>query len=117
MRSASVGLAPYANIPNYVMGLPNKPVEYLSAGLPVLTGLHGVLADLLRGHDCGIAYDFGRPDRLADALASLDDDRARLAALSRNAEALYRDCFTADRVFGAMADHFETLGAARHAAA
>ncbi|WP_158633563.1 glycosyltransferase family 4 protein [Tautonia sociabilis] len=117
MRASSVGLAPYAKIPNYVMGMPNKPVEYLSAGLPVLTGLDGVLADLLGRHDCGVSYEFGRPDRLADALEALDDDRSRLAELSVNAWRLYRDRFTADRVFGAMADHLESLGAARHVAA
>ena len=117
MRVSSIGLAPYANIPNYVYGLPNKPVEYLSAGLPVVTGLRGVLSELLETYQCGAPYRYGDPTSLAAAVAGLDDDRGRLAALSANALGLYRKRFTSDRVLGDLCRYLESFGAARHAAA
>jgi len=109
MRRSHVGLAPYRNIPNYVNGLPNKPVEYFSAALPVLTGLRGVLSDLLERHDCGLTYRFGDADDLAQTLEQLADDHAEWERMSRNAERLYLEQFTADAIFHAMADYLESL--------
>ena len=105
MSLSEAGLAPYENKPNFTMNLPNKPVEYLSAGLPVVSSLSGVLANLISGNGCGITYEAGSPDSLAEALMRLYDDRDALGVMSRNARALYERSFVAERVYGEMIGH------------
>jgi glycosyltransferase involved in cell wall biosynthesis len=105
MRLSEVGLAPYIDKPNFTMNLPNKPVEYLSAGLPVVSSLSGVLANLISENRCGITYKAESPDSLAEALVRLYDDRDALEVMSRNALALYQRSFVAERVYGQMIGH------------
>jgi glycosyltransferase involved in cell wall biosynthesis len=105
MSLSGAGLAPYVNKPNFTMNLPNKPVEYLSAGLPVVSSLSGVLAKLISENGCGITYEAGSPESLADALMRLYDDRDALGGMSRNARALYDRLFVAERVYGKMIEH------------
>jgi glycosyltransferase involved in cell wall biosynthesis len=110
MRRSAVGLAPLREIDNYVHNLPNKPAEYFSAGLPVVTSLNtGVLRDLLDRHDCGLTYQNGEPETLVEALAKLLDDRERRDRMSANARALYRQTFVAEKVYGELADFMETV--------
>jgi len=105
MSLSEAGLAPYDNKPNFTMNLPNKPVEYLSAGLPVVSSLSGVLAKLISENRCGITYEAGSPDSLAEALVRLYDDRDALGVMSRNALALYDRSFVAERVYGELIGH------------
>jgi glycosyltransferase involved in cell wall biosynthesis len=89
MRLSSLGLAPYRNTCNFVGSIPNKPIEYLSAGLPIVSSLNGVLQGLLDLHQCGVTYEEGNPESLAAALVSLNADRERLRKMSANARQLY----------------------------
>ena len=107
LRMASVGLAPYRSSLNYIGNLPNKPIEYLSAGLPILSSLDGLLRSLLIRHGCGITYGDG--DDLVAALSTLRAAPRHLEAMSAAATALYRDKFVAEDVYDAMAAHLETV--------
>ena len=116
MRMSSVGLAPYLSIPNFTNNLTNKPIEYFSAGLPVVSSLKGILSNLLERYQCGVTYENERADQLAEILAALDDDRERLAKLSKNAKELYMSQFTVEKVFSEMIAHLEgvTVHGDRH---
>jgi glycosyltransferase involved in cell wall biosynthesis len=111
MRRASAGLAPYRPFRNFHDNLPNKPVEYLSAGLPVVATRLGVLARLLADHQCGLSYDHGDDCGLADAIQTLSRNAPVQSAMAQRAEALYREEFVAERVYDRMAVHLETLAA------
>src|SRR5207248_2634531 len=86
MRLSAVGLAPYVDVGNFTRNLPNKPAEYFSAGLPVVSSLNaGVLRDLLDRNDCGLVYRNGAPETLAAALGQLLADPDRRRRMSANA--------------------------------
>ena len=68
MRRSIVGLLPYHGRWDFVGSIPNKPIEYLSGGLPVVSGLSGVLEELIAVEHCGLHYAGGDPRALADAL-------------------------------------------------
>lgn len=109
MRTASVGLTPYVSNENYIRNVPNKPVEYLSAGLPIVSSLQGVLADLLAEHQCGITYPNRDAAGLAAAIAGLRDDADRLHRMSENAQRLYRERFIAETVYADMQTYLEQI--------
>ena len=106
LQRSTVGLAPYAPRPTFDRNLTNKMIEYLSAGLPIVTPSGGLLAELIETRGCGVRY---AGDGLHDALRELADDPGRLAAMRRNAKAVYEERFQAKAVYGGFADLIEAL--------
>ncbi len=113
MQRSRLGLAPYRKTQNLLGNIPNKPIEYLSAGLPVATTAMGILPELLMKHQCGLAYDAENPASLEAILREFEDDPKKLLAMSVNALALYNQAFRSDIVYGRMADYLERLGRLR----
>jgi len=116
MRMCKLGLAPYTANDWFEISLPNKPVEYFSAGLPVLTSLpSGELYDLLNESECGFAYASGSPGSLESLLVDLHDNPDRLHRISANVRALFEARFRAERVYGQMASYLRDVVAYHHA--
>jgi glycosyltransferase involved in cell wall biosynthesis len=111
MRLAKIGIAPYNNSKDFCWSLPNKTIEYLSAGLPILSSLTGELQTLLTSHDCGVTYEERNAKSLVSELISLYDDRKRLSFMASNSLRLYRNQFTADKVYNDMCIYLEQLAA------
>jgi len=109
MRESIAGLAPYRPFRNFQDNLPNKPIEYFSAGLPVITSEIAVLAALVRDQGCGIVYPHGDDAALAGAVADLTANPARRAQLSARASTVFEERFVAERVYADMAAHLERL--------
>jgi len=109
MRRASVGLAPYYSSWDFTIHIPNKPIEYFSAGLPVVSCLQGELADLLAVNECGLTYQNGSADDLIRALADCYDHPTKLTRMAEKAARLYRERFVAETVYGEMADYLSQV--------
>jgi glycosyltransferase involved in cell wall biosynthesis len=90
----------------------NKAIEYLSAGLPVIScPKTGVLASLLAHEACGLSYAYGDASDLAAILLRLDSDRDAARTMSANAGRIFRERFTAERVYAEMMAYFEEVAA------
>ena len=113
LRRSNVGLAPYVNVDNFVHNLPNKPIEYLSAGLPIVSSLPGVMARLLKKNSCGLTYESQRPEQLVAAIDQLRSEPAACDEMSNNALRLYREQFVAEHVYGRMQDYLEGIAGVR----
>jgi glycosyltransferase involved in cell wall biosynthesis len=109
MRRSIAGIAPYVQGNFFEDNLTNKPIEYLSAGLPVLTSLsHGVLPQLLREHQCGFSYA-GDPQVLQEHVADLCCNPESRRAMVRNADQLFKSRYSADTVYEGMTRHLERV--------
>lgn len=109
MQMSSVGLAPYISNQGFTGNLPNKPLEYMSGSLPVISSLSGYLAELLDESQCGITYRNGDSDKLACILEALYDAPQRLSAMSENAYALFQERFMAEKIYPEFVDYLEHL--------
>jgi glycosyltransferase involved in cell wall biosynthesis len=109
MRMSSIGLAPYRNRKDFCASLPNKSIEYLSAGLPIVSSLQGTLENLLSNYNCGITYDNNDPDNLASILINLYECPEQLQILSQNASTLYKGMFVAEKVYENMIDYLKLV--------
>jgi glycosyltransferase involved in cell wall biosynthesis len=109
MRLAKLGLAPYHNSKDFRSSLPNKSIEYLSAGLPLVSCLTGVLQDLLNRNKCGVTYSEGDPVSLVHILEQSFDNHSFLSDMAHNALKLYYEKYTADIVYTKMMVYLETL--------
>jgi glycosyltransferase involved in cell wall biosynthesis len=112
LNHSFVGVAPYIDRPYFQLHITNKPVEYLSAGLPVMTSVSGVLKELLEKNFCGIHYDGESVASFLDAFNRLKNDIELQKQMSKNAKKLYEREFNADVVYAAMCDHLERVSEA-----
>jgi len=107
LAEADIGLAPYAE--GAPMSLPNKPFEYMAAGLPVISSLEGPLEEVLGKYKCGKCYKSGDVERLASLIRLCQNKPGVVREMSRNARQTFRERFSAAKVYPRMAEHLEGL--------
>jgi glycosyltransferase involved in cell wall biosynthesis len=112
MRRSALGLAPYHSEASFTQSLPNKSLEYLSAGLPVLSSLRGELEQLLSLNECGLTYRNHDVNDLVGKAMQAKSDPALLTRMSQNATRTYRARFVAEDVYRRMSEHLERVAAA-----
>ncbi|HLA71090.1 MAG TPA: glycosyltransferase family 4 protein [Steroidobacteraceae bacterium] len=106
LAAADIGVAAYA--PDAPQGLPNKVIEYLAAGVPVISSLRGETESLLSETASGVSYAAGSAASFAASLLALEPDAAR-APLADNARRTYEARFQAETIYANLADHLELL--------
>jgi glycosyltransferase involved in cell wall biosynthesis len=109
MERSLAGLAPYYNEMSFTMSLPNKTIEYLAGGLPIISTLRGELSQLLAVNECGITVPEGDHNALADALRKLLSDRGLREKMSKNASELFKARFTAEAVYRQLIDDLKLI--------
>jgi glycosyltransferase involved in cell wall biosynthesis len=102
-------LAPYRNIDNFTQNLPNKVIDSLSLGLPILSPLKGEVAKLISSHNIGLAYGEETERTLANCIDILISNRTLCREISRNAINLYQEKFSFEIVYGGLVEHLEML--------
>jgi len=90
---ARVGLAPYKNKTDYLNSIPTKIIEYLSAGLPIITGLKGNLKSLITNYECGIYCEEFRGKQIIDAINNLYSNTDLHKKMSHKALTLFEKKF------------------------
>jgi glycosyltransferase involved in cell wall biosynthesis len=107
------GLLPYPSAPDFERSIPNKVIEYLALGLPVLASLRGPVRALIEDEQCGKAYAETDPKALAGILLDLLEYPQQLATLSARARQLFARSFGAEKIYGAFADLLAELAEGR----
>lgn len=108
---ASAGISPYRR--GCTMSLPNKPFEYMSAGLPQLNALGGELATIIEREGIGINYT---PDDASHLTASIEqlfgrDEERR--AMGERARALFHKEYASSVVYPRLLEHLASLAGSR----
>lgn len=102
-------LAPYLNIENFTCNIPNKIVDALSLGLPILSPLQGEVARLINDYGVGMRYGTDTGKTLYECITVLQGDAALQKKMSQNARALYAERFSFEMVYGGLVKHLEKL--------
>jgi glycosyltransferase involved in cell wall biosynthesis len=111
MKRSSVGLNPMLDRYDYLASINNKAIEYLSAGLPLITSpRQGVIfSDLIVRHQCGEAYPRDDAGELAQILLNFSRNPTPLRQYSINCLRLFNQEFTGEKVYTQMAEHLECV--------
>jgi glycosyltransferase involved in cell wall biosynthesis len=107
-------IAPYRNSPDFMLSIPNKIVDSLALGLPILSPLKGEVESLIGTHDVGLMYvpDAGTgKGSLYHALTTIIGNEKLRRSMSANARELYNSRFSFDQVYDALVKHLEQLAA------
>ena len=103
MGMSAVGLTPYVN--GARMSLPNKPFEYFSGELPVISSIRGELQGLLEQYECGFTYDADSVEELCSVLRALYRSPERRKSMGTNGRNLLEEKFTMERIARQFEDH------------
>jgi glycosyltransferase involved in cell wall biosynthesis len=114
-RMSTAAIAPYRNVPDFQMSVPNKVIDYLLLGQPVLSPLLGEVSTLIDRFETGLRYDDGVEDSLYERLLALTADPSLQARLSQRARETYHRHFEGRTVYGNLAALLERLAETRHA--
>ena len=84
---SDVTIAPYISSDDFMISVPNKVIDSLMLGMPVLSPLKGEVGFLISKHNVGFTYDENMD--LYSCIASLIADNELRVRMSDNAKKLY----------------------------
>ena len=105
-------IAPYRSTPDFMLSIPNKIIDSLALGLPVLSPLKGEVEGLIQAHAIGLAYQAEAGvgvNSLCQAIERLIEDKKLQNSMSSNARQLYNARFSFEPVYGSLVTHLEQL--------
>ncbi len=111
MQRSVMGVTPYRNNANFTENLPNKFLEYLSQGLPVVSCLDGYSRQVLEPAGVGLFYGEGDAEGFARSVRTLLAREELREQMGRQAQELFAERFRASTVYGTMIDTLEGLAA------
>jgi glycosyltransferase involved in cell wall biosynthesis len=110
MRRSQIGIDPLPDRYDFLASVNNKAVEYLSASLPIASSpRRGVLFELLAREQCGVSYDSGDAQGLANLLTDLAGRREMRNRMAANAGRLFRQHFMADKICSEMTEFLQKV--------
>jgi len=107
MERSCGGLLPYPNTDDFLLSFPNKSIEYLAGGLPIITCLKGQIGALIAHENCGFTYEQGDVAGLAAVFTQVLDNPGLFAEKGRRSKALYERRFTPERLYGDLIAELE----------
>ena len=113
-QSSDAGMLPYPSDPDFRRSIPNKVIEYLAYGLPVLTSLRGPVSDLIADEKCGRIYRETDARDLSATIADLIESPEQLQTMSQNTERVFQERFHATKVYGRLADMLVQVAEAKN---
>jgi glycosyltransferase involved in cell wall biosynthesis len=102
-------LAPYKNIDNFLLNMPNKIIDALSYGLPIITTLSGEVGNLVEKEGVGIVCNEERGTSVYDAIKYILWSQDEAKKMSNRAKDLYINRFSHDKVYGLLVDKMEEI--------
>lgn len=98
-------LAPYRNTFDFQMSIPNKIIDSLFFGLPIITSLTGEVENLIKEYNVG--YFCNEKFTWTDQIENCLNDPKNRMIISNNAKILYRKKFTSELVYGKFVEFVE----------
>lgn len=116
LRWSHSGIDPLPDRYDYLATINNKAIEYLSAGVPILSSpAKGLLAETIATENCGASCASSSPRAFADLVEAACQDPAAWAVKATNARGFFEREFKASTVYDAFSELLELIG--RHGAA
>jgi glycosyltransferase involved in cell wall biosynthesis len=108
-QQSHASLIPYVNNENFQLSLPNKSIDSLAFGLPILSSLQGEVGNLIEKHNVGLRYGTDSKMSLIECIEKLIEAPCVRQEMSKNALNLYTKKFSYDIVYGGLVRHLESL--------
>jgi glycosyltransferase involved in cell wall biosynthesis len=95
INAADLCVVTLQDIPLFEGAIPNKLLEYLACGKPVVCGIRGEAERIIRAAQAGVVFEPNDDARLAELIRELIADDTRTAALAANGPVFIQKHFSA----------------------
>lgn len=110
MRRSHAGLDPLSDRYDFLASINNKAVEYLSAGLPIISSpCRGELFNLLQKYQCGVSFNPGDSAALAGIISRLAAVPLEVTRMAEGAAKCFEENFVAEKVHSEMFSHLQLI--------
>ena len=98
-----------SNTNNFINNIPNKIIDYLSFGIPIITPLDGEVADLIERHEVGVMYGRENYASLFECLVAICGNHTKVRQMSLNAKKTYDEYYSGDKVYLSLVKKLESI--------
>jgi len=98
MANSDFGLLPY-DLQDFELSLPNKFVEYLSGGLPIISCTDGEVRKFIEQHNVGV---WSHNDRHSIETALINLEQAKICLRSSHIKSVYETYFSPEHVYSKL---------------
>jgi len=106
---SNIALAPYVNKPYFTMNLTNKPIEYMSYGLPILTSVEGYLSNLIEKNKIGFFYEGKNIALLVEHIKRFFNHPSLLKQYSDNSRTYFDKQFDYSKTYSHFLNYIERV--------
>jgi glycosyltransferase involved in cell wall biosynthesis len=106
-RMSSAFIAPYKNKDDFVKSVPNKIIDAIKFGIPLLSSLRGEVEDLIKKNRIGFVYHDQKS--LINAIYILLNNISLHKKISNNAKKLYQEKFEFNKVYNRLIKNLENI--------
>lgn len=107
LEIASIGLAPFPK--GALNSLPNKPYEYMSASLPIISSLDGELKEIIEVNGIGLYYKAGDFVGLAKAISKLFSNKNLLNKMGTMSHKLLVEEYDAKLIYSKFSKYLDNM--------
>jgi glycosyltransferase involved in cell wall biosynthesis len=97
-------LAPYANLDDFSIALPNKFLDAMKFSKPILTSIPGFAANFVTTKEIGIVYSNERISSLLEIFRDLSSHPEKIFKMAKNSGSTFENLFTYDKVYGQLVE-------------
>lgn len=108
-KRSTVLIAPYVNLDDFKMSLPNKFLDSMMYGRPMLTSLSGFPKQFLEHHNNGKFYSSSEEGSLTSLIRELSLNQTLLDEMSLKTSKLFKDSFSGKIVYSNLVDSLEEI--------
>lgn len=111
LKTSLIGLVPLLPTPADNWALPNKLLEYMACGLPVIAARLPLMSQYVTDSDGGLLYDSTSSEELAKCILALLSNPERRRQMGENGQRAVMERWNWDRMEAALFDIYASLGA------
>lgn len=108
LSSATASLAPYRNTSDFEASIPNKVIDAMAYGLPLLSSLKGEVKSLIDDYEIGFFYD--TKETLLQHCLMLSSDKAKTKTIRKSVANCYDKEFNFHAVYLRLVSLIENIG-------
>jgi len=106
-RMSSAFIAPYKNKDDFMKSVPNKVIDAIKFGIPLLSSLRGEVEDIIKKNKIGFVYHDQKS--LVNAIYILVNNINLHKKISNNAKKLYQDKFEFNKVYSRLIKNLKNI--------